>query len=342
MMARRSVSAIVSAAALGLIGALAQPLHAQDAAKGAVLLAAARTAIGGADKLAAIKTLQASGTFLRSTGPDQIIDGDFDVLIERPDKYRRNEVTGFAGATVDRTEVLNGTDTWDESSSGQPLGVGGVGGGFGRGGGGDRGGGGFRGGGFGGGRRGQPGTTGQAQADQPQSGPQIDPARVKEQLRRVRQAEMTRLILVWLVATDSPVTWIGTAEAPEGTADVLEVRPPDGIATRLFLDPSSHMPLMITWEGQPPRGGGLGARASGGPRAGGSNAAAQGRRGGTPPGGAPQGQATLEMHLAEYKVVNGVKLPHLITRGADGVTQEEWKIKSFKINPNFKSNTFTQ
>jgi hypothetical protein len=102
------------------------------------------------------------------------------------------------------------------------------------------------------------------------------------------------------------------------------------------------MPLMITWEGQPPRGGGLGARASGGPRAGGGNAAAQGRRGGTPPAGAPQGQATLEMHLTEYKVVNGVKLPHLITRGADGVTQEEWKIKSFKINPNFKSNTFTQ
>src|SRR5438552_10120570 len=252
-MAVRSVPLIVSAAAVGLAGVLAQPLHAQDAAKGTALLAAARAAIGG-EKLAAIKTLQASGTFLRSTGPDQIIDGDFDVLIEQPGKYRRNEVTGFAGATVDRTEVLNGTEIWDESTSGQPGG--GFGGGFGRGGGGDRGrgggGGGFRGGGFGGGRRGQaPGATDQAQTDQPQGGP--DAARIKEQQRRVRQAEMARLVLVWLLTADGPVTWIGTAESPEGTADVLEVKPPDGVATRLFLDPSTHMPLMITWEGQAPR-----------------------------------------------------------------------------------------
>ena len=50
-----------------LIAAIAgaHPAWAQDAAKGAVLLAAARTAIGGADKLAAIKRLQVSGTFLR-------------------------------------------------------------------------------------------------------------------------------------------------------------------------------------------------------------------------------------------------------------------------------------
>src|SRR5437588_645062 len=76
------------------------------------------------------------------------------------------------------------------------------------------GGGGFRGGGFGGGRRGQaPGATDQAQTDQPQGGP--DAARIKEQQRRVRQAEMARLVLVWLLTADGPVTWIGTAESPE-------------------------------------------------------------------------------------------------------------------------------
>src|SRR2546425_5040458 len=79
-----------------------QFVRAQDAAKGASLLAEARKAIGGEDKVAAIKRLQVSGTFLRSTGPDQIVDGDFDVFIELPDKYRKNEVTGFAGANVDR------------------------------------------------------------------------------------------------------------------------------------------------------------------------------------------------------------------------------------------------
>ena len=338
---------IVSAVVVGLAIAFAQPLRAQDAGKGAALLAEARKAIGGADKLAAIKRLQASGTFLRSTGPDQIIDGDFDVLIELPDKYRKNEVTGFAGATVDRIEVLNGADTWDETSGGLTAGrgFGGGGGGFGRGG--DRGGRGFGGGGggFGGGRQGQaPGAGDSSQAGQAQGGPQIDPARIKEQQRRVRQTDMARFALVWLLTTDAPVAWIGTAESPEGTADVLEVKPPDGIATRLFLEPSTHLPLMITWEGQAPRGGGLGTRGTAAQRTPRADAPPGGRRGGS--GGAqgtgPQPQTTLEMHLAEYKAINGIKLPHLITRGADGTTQEELKIKSFKINPNFKADTFTQ
>ena len=210
---------------------------------------------------------------------------------------------------------------WDASSGGVTGGRGFPGGGgFGRGG--DRGGGGgggFRGGGFDRGRN-QSQNAG-AQAD---SAP-ID-ERLKEQQRRARQAELARLALVWLVATDAPAAWIGTAQAPEGTADVLELRPATGVPTRLFLDPSTHMPLMITWSGQPSRGGDIRRR--------GAAAAA--------PAAPAQGQATLELHMGEYKAVNGVKLPHLITRGTEGITQEEIKIKSFKINPNLKADTFVQ
>jgi hypothetical protein len=46
--------------------------------------------------------------------------------------------------------------------------------------------------------------------------------------------------------------------------------------------------------------------------------------------------------MSDYKTVGGVKLPHLITRGTEGTTQEELKIKSFKINPAFKADTFIQ
>jgi hypothetical protein len=46
--------------------------------------------------------------------------------------------------------------------------------------------------------------------------------------------------------------------------------------------------------------------------------------------------------MGDYKTVSGLKLPHLITRGTEGTTQEELKIKTFKINPNFKADTFTQ
>ena len=66
--------------------------------------------------------------------------------------------------------------------------------------------------------------------------------------------------------------------------------------------------------------------------------AAQGRRG----RGAQGPPVTLEMHLAEYKAINGIKFPHLITRGASGETNEEWVIKSYKVNPNLKANTFTK
>jgi len=319
LMRLRQSSAALSAVALFAMLAPPQSVHAQDPAKGSMLLADARKALGGEDKLAAIKRLQVSGTFLRSTGPDQIIDGDLDVFIELPDKYRRDEVTGFAGANVERTEALNGTEVWDDSSGGLTGGRGfGGGGGFPRGGrgGGDRGGG-FRGGGFDRGRNPQQ-NGGATQAD----APQVD-ERVREQLRRTRQAELARVTLVWLMTTDGPVTWIGTAQAPEGTADVLEVRPTNGVPTRLFLDPATHLPLMITWSGLPSRGGDIR------------------RRGAAAPAAPAQGQATLVLHMGEYKTVNGIKLPHLITRGTEDTTQEEIKVKSFKLNPTFKADTFT-
>jgi hypothetical protein len=320
----RPASAALSAIALLAMLAPPQSVDAQDAAKGSMLLADARKALGGDDKLATIKRLQVSGTFLRSTGPDQVVDGDFDVFIELPDKYRRDEITGFAGANAERTEVLNGADVWDESSGGLTAGRGlGGGGGFprgGRGGGGDRGGGGggFRGGGF------DRGRNPNQNAGAPQADAGAVEERAKEQQRRTRQAELARLVLVWLLTTDGPVTWIGTAQAPEGTADVLELRPANAVPTRLFLEPMTHLPLMITWSGQPTRGGDIRRRGAGAPAL------------------AAQGQTTLELHMGDYKTVNGIKLPHLITRGPEGITQEELKVKSFKFNPNFKANTFVQ
>jgi len=43
-----------------------------------------------------------------------------------------------------------------------------------------------------------------------------------------------------------------------------------------------------------------------------------------------------------YKTVNGIKLPHLVTRGANGEITEEWIVKNYRVNPNFRANTFTQ
>jgi hypothetical protein len=276
---------------------LAGGVSAQDGAKGAALLAEARKALGGEDRLLAVKTLDVRGDFKRAAGRNTV-EGELQVRIERPDKLRRDEDTSLPGggpATV-RTEVLNGTTVWDENTAGQGFrGFGGGGGGGGRDGGG-------RDGGFGpfDGAQGRRGA--------------LDPAQIEDAQRRARQADLTRLMLVWLLATDAPVTWIGTAEAPDGKADVLEITPVNQPAIRLFLDVSSHVPLMLTWHGP----------------------AAGGRRGG---GAAPP---TLQMTLSDYKAVNGIRFPHLITRGTGDQTAEEWTIDSYRVNPSFRANVFTR
>jgi hypothetical protein len=340
------VIAVMAVLVLGSIGSA----QTEDAAKGASLLAEARKALGGDDKLAAVKRLQVKGEMRRGQG-NLTLEGDTEVFLEVPDKFRRNESLslGPGGPGIDRVEVLNGNEVWEENSGG--------GGRFGRG---DFGGG--RGGDFGGGgggfRRGGGGQTGDANQT---AAPGIDPERLKELQLRNRRTEVARLLLAFLLTTDSPVAWIGTAQSPDGTADVLEVKSADGTATRLFLESTTHMPLMMTWAGGGQRGGRGGqgrgrgdAAAQGGAPQGGAPQAApppaapqsgaavdtvQGRRGRGFGGGAP---ATLEMHLSEYKVVNGLKLPHLITRGTNGETAEEWVIKSYRLNPTFKGNTFTK
>lgn len=306
--------------------------QAEDLAKGASLLADARKAIGGEDKLADVKRLQIKGTMRRGQG-NLTLEGDSEIFLEPPDKFRRNESLsiGLGGPGIERVEILNGTEVIDENSGGRGPGrgdFGGRGGDFG---------GGFRrgGGGFGGGNTDARNTDGQGARGQ------IDPGRLKDAQRRNRQAEVTRLLVAMLLNTSAPVAWVGTAQSPEGNADVLEINTTEGTPTRLFLDTATHIPLMLTWTG-----GGRGARAGQPPAAREGDAAAPAagaepgsRRG----GGGPAGQtATFEMHLSDYKVVSGLKLPHLITRGTNGETSEEWTIKSYKINPNFKANTFTK
>ena len=286
-------------------GVSAQNADQANAAKGVALMAEARKAIGGEDKLRGVKTAQVNGKFKRTAG-NNTLEGDFEVYIEPPGKYKRHEETGTAGGPIgERTEVLNGAETWDETSNGFPAGRGF----FGRG-------------------RGAPAGDGAARPGGGRAGGQpIDPERLKELQRRQRQTELARLMLVWFLTTDAPVSWVGTAESPDGNADVIEVKPTEGNPTRVFLDTATHMPLMLTTTGFGGRG-----RRGGGPGGQGGDAG----RGGPPP------QITIETHLSEYKTVGGIKLPHLITRGVNGQTNEEWEIKTYRINPNFKANTFTK
>jgi hypothetical protein len=328
---------------------------ANDTAKGGALLAEARKALGGEDKLAAAKRLEFKGVSRRAQG-DQTVEGDFTIQLDGAEKYKRTEeiaIGGNAGLIIERVEGLNGAEVWDSQGGGLPGRGGFTGGGGdfrgGGGGGGDRGGGGggFPGGG-GGGRGGRGGAIGEliaGAAGITEQGPAgVDPARLKQIQLAQRQQEVARLVLGMVLATSGSAAWIGTAQSPEGTADVVEVTQPNHPAVRVLLDTTTHLPLMLTWQGAAPRGGGdLGRRGGGAGRAGrgGFTGAGVGRGDGAGAGGGA-GTAAIEMYLSDYKIVNGIKLPHVISRGSNGTVQEELEIKGYKVNPNFKANTFIQ
>ena len=374
------VGAIVSGAATVAAAQAVIGTPAHDTDKGAALMVEARKALGGEDKLAAIKRFEIKGSSKRVQG-GQTLEGDTDIQVETPDKFRLDEEISIPGGaiTITRTQALNGTNVWDLTEGGNlPGGFGGRGGG-GRGG--NFGGGGGQGGRLGGAIAGALGTdTAGGQQGQ------VDPARAAalvEQQRRARQTDLTRYLIAFLATTSEAPAWVGTAKTPKDeTADVLEVTTADGTVTRLFLESTTHMPLMMTFSGPAPRpqgggrgrGGNAGAGGGGNPDAAAGGGGGGGRRGGGDPAaaGAPQGAqpqgapgaapatgtdggqgqgrrgnaqaqpATIEMYLSDYKVENGIKMPHVITREISGEIQEELTLKNFKFNPNFKSNTFTQ
>jgi len=343
------VAGVLAGSLLVGVGSAQEGVLTGDTAKGAAVLVEARKALGG-DKLAEVKAIQMKGSFRRTAGNNQL-EGDLEIILQLPDKMKRVEDRSAPGGgpAVISTQALNGTQVWDENTGGGAGfggGFAGFGGGFG-----DRGG--FRGGApAGGGGRGAVGGGGRAgggapsdrqggQGDPAANGGRvaIDPERLRQALLAQRQADLQRMLVGWLLMTDAPVTWVATAEAPDGKADVLEIKPAGGTPMRLFLDASTHMPLMVTWQGGAPQGGGRGGR--------------RGQPGGAPPGAPAAGPApgaeqvppqvaTLQMTFADYKAVSGVKFPQTVTRGINGQTNEEWSLSNYKVNPSLKADAFSQ
>jgi len=151
---------------------------------------------------------------------------------------------------------------------------------------------------------------------------------------RNSRAELARLALTLLLAAPPSMPldfkYAGEAESADGKADVLDVTGPSSFAAKLFLDKASHRPLMMVYRGVSPR------------------VVMQTQRGGMPPADpahatpppAPE-QVDINMFLDDYRAVDGVLLPHHITRSVDGQPSEDIVFKTIKVNPSFKTDTFT-
>ncbi len=272
------------------------------------VLAAARSALGGGDALAKVQSATVTGSSRRVMGEREFSsDVTLDFLF--PDKFKRTEEMSFGqgGPSVTRVSAVNGAEVWDDGTN--------------------RGGGGFmtRMGGPGGGPGG-PGAPGGGGREPTEE----ERARFKQFQERRIKGERARYALIWFLKSEAPVTYGGVAEAPDGKADVLEIKPEGAAPMKLFVDQESHKPLMLTYEGVLPR----------------MMMRGQGQRP-TPEEiekmrNEPPQQVTYEVHFSEYKKVDGVLLPHLISQSVNGNVSEEFTIEKFKLNAPLKPADFAK
>ncbi len=219
---------LISAAAIVMVASFIQfegvsisPIAAQDRVSD--IIAGARKALGGEDKVAGLKTLTAEGPFRRSMG-GRDMEGTVVVTLARPDKMHRLEemVMGgmVGGPTIERTMVLNGAKAWEDTQNR---------------------------GGMGGGMRIMMAGPGQGPGGGTMTEEQLNEARV----RRMR-VQMNRLTAALLA--DAGTQWVdaGIAESPEGKADILETKEETGRTLRLFIDQDTKLPLMVQYQDPKP------------------------------------------------------------------------------------------
>jgi hypothetical protein len=283
-------------------------LHAvapQADAKAEEVLNAARAALGGDEALAKVQSATVTGSTRRIMGEREFSsDVTLDLLL--PDKFKRTEEMSFGqgGPSVTRVSAVNGTEVWDDGTN--------------------RGGGGFmmRMGGPGGpGGAAGPGGAGREPTEE-------ERARFRQFQERRMKGERARYSLILLLKSDAPVTYAGVAEAPDGKADVLEFTPEGAPPMKLFVDRESHKPLMLTYEGVLPR------MFTRGPGQRPTPEELEKMR------SQPPQQVTYEVHFSDYKKIDGVLLPHLISQSVNGTVSEEFTIEKYKLNPPLKPADF--
>jgi hypothetical protein len=231
--------------------------------KDATVFAAARQALGGEKKLSAVKTFTATGRTRQVRG-DNLVPIEFEISVELPDKYlRKDEIPAQeSGPTA---SGFNGDELLLDPPPATPPAA----------------------------APGRPGGPG------PGQGPGPNPAEVMRKARVTTLKQDFARLTLGMFATSFPsypltFTYVGEAEAPQGTADVIDAKGANNFTIRLFISKDTHLPIMVSWQAPAGRGGpGPAGRGPmpGGPPGGPGQAAAPpvGERGAPPAGerGAP-------------------------------------------------------
>ncbi|MBV9927451.1 MAG: hypothetical protein JOZ96_20700 [Acidobacteria bacterium] len=113
-------------------------------------------------------------------------------------------------------------------------------------------------------------------------------------------------------ATPARLEDAGTADVDGVPARVLRVRAAGGFDARLYLDPKTHLPLMLSYRGRPPL-------------------ITVDARGGAEGSAAPETE--LRIRFADYREAGGLLWPHRVTTEAGGRRLEELEVKFYQVNP---------
>jgi hypothetical protein len=280
--------------------------------RSAKVLADARAALGGEAKLAAIKSFTTTGRTRRVQG-DNLVPIEFEMLVELPDKYlRKDEVP--AQESDPTTIGFNGPNLVQIPAPAPP----------------------------------------EPRPGMPAPPPGQFEAMLKTRALTARQ-DFARLMLgLFATSTDAyPLTfkYIGQAEAPQGKAHVLEGTGENNFKIRYFVQMDTSLPVMVSWTAParpagPMRGSAPAAAASGAPAPAAQPAApaasvpAPSAQPPAPPASVPApsspGQATAppenRLYFADYRDVDGIKLPFRLRRAVGTNTTEETTFDRFRLN----------
>ena len=305
---------IVSLTFLAGVVAYAQAPDSAASGEAAAVLGAAREALGGEKRLSSVRTVVASGHTRQLQG-DNVVPIEFQVSIELPDKYvRTDEIPARESGPSSRG--FNGDGLVQSGEPPTP-----------------------------GGRRGGPPPPGPASGT-PAGLPPNPTIPVKQDFARLTLGMFAASFSAYPLSFDHA----GQAEAPEGKADVLDVRGAGNFIARFFIDSNTHLPLMLSWS-TPPNLVPVVA-------------------GQKPPANLPPGSVTFEtpvppadsaapdqkkqfeeaalaarqkamasarptenrMYYADYREVDGLRLPFRIRRAVGATTIEETTFDRYRIN----------
>lgn len=144
----------------------------------------------------------------------------------------------------------------------------------------------------------------------------------------IHQNELFRTTLALLLTapqgTDAAYSYVGDGDVDGNACDVVEVKTGNS-AVRLFLDKSSHLPRMMSYQGFKP----LIVKFS----------RDEAKTGTTPETKILTNRlekpepVEIQVKFSDYRTVNGVLFPHRWMQTAGGKADENFEVASFEVNP---------